>query len=444
MTRPPPRSRRGWSPKPLTKDEEPAAARAALASFASRAFRRPATSAESDRLMSLYTLVRKAGEPHERGLQIGMQAVLASPSFLFRAELDPPGKAKRLLTGYEVASRLSYFLWSSMPDAALEAKAASGELLKPVVLQSETMRMLKDPKAKALTDNFALQWLQLRKLANFEPDPKQFPDFSDALRADMLAETTRTFDFVRAENRSILDFVDARYTFLNARLAKLYGLPPVEGDALRKVALTDPRRGGVLTQASVLAANSNPTRTSPTKRGRWILEQVLGSPPPPPPPGVGQLQDEKHFTDTMTIRQRMEEHRKNPACATCHRRMDTLGFGFENYDAIGRWRTVDGKFPVESGGTLPDGKSFETPVQLKAILLAQKDVFARTFAEKLLTFALGRGVDDGDKCHLDTIAKRAAPGGYRFGDLVQAVVLSDPFLKRRTDAPTKPTGKAKK
>lgn len=423
-------------PTPVAKENEIAAAKAALGHFASKAYRRPATSEEVDRLMGVYTMVRRAGEPYERAIQVGVQAVLASPSFLFRVELDAAPddpKAKRLVNSYELASRLSYFLWSSMPDDRLLKLAKGGELAKASVLDAEVLRMLKDPKAKRLTENFAMQWLELRKLATFQPDKKRFPTFTEELRGDMLAETSAYFDFVRLQDRSILDFLDSKYVFVNARLAKLYGIPNIKGEALQRVATDDPRRGGLLTQAAILTVSSNPTRTSPTKRGKWILEEILGSPPPPPPPGVGQLKDEKKFTDTMSLRQRMEEHRKDPSCASCHRRMDPLGFGFENYDPIGAWRTKDGVFPVDASGTLPDGKSFTKPAQLKTILMGQKATFARTFAEKMLTFALGRGMEPADDCILDAIAADAAKTGYKFSSLVRGVVTSDPFRKRRGD-----------
>ena len=429
-------------PTKPAKEAEDAAAKTALGKFATKAYRRPVTSEETDRLMGVYRMVRRTGEPFERAIQVGVQAVLASPSFLFRVELDPKPtdpKAKRLVNGHELASRLSYFLWSSMPDERLTNLAKSGELGKAEVLDSEVTRMLKDPRATRLTENFAMQWLELRKLATFEPDKERFPNFTEELREDMIAETSAYFDFVRAQDRPILDFLDSKYVFVNARLAKLYGIPNVKGEALQRVATDDPRRGGLLTQASVLTVSSNPTRTSPTKRGKWILEEILGSPPPPPPPGVGQLKDEKRFTDAMTLRQRMEEHRKDPSCASCHRRMDALGFGFENYDPIGAWRTKDGKFAVDASGTLPNGKSFTKPDQLKTILMGQKATFARTFAEKMLTFALGRGMEEADDCFLDAIAANAAKNGYKFSSIVREVVRSDPFRKRRGDGtPAKP------
>ncbi len=421
-------------------EEQEGSARKALAAFASRAYRRPVSSEETDRLMTVYKLVRRSGEPYERAIQVGVQAVLASPSFLFRVELDAAPsdpRAKRQLTGYELASRLSYFLWSSMPDARLEALAASGEIGKPAVLKAEVARMLKDPKAEGLTENFATQWLQLRKLATFQPEKAQFPTFDEGLRTSMLKETTTFFDNIRENDGSILDFLGSKYAFVDGRLAKLYGIPNVTGDAMRKVAVTDPNRGGLMTQAAVLTISSNPTRTSPTKRGKWILEAILGTPPPPPPPGVGQLKDDKAFTATMTLRERMQEHRKNPVCASCHTKMDTIGFGFENFDAIGRWRTQDGAFKVDPAGKMPDGKAFSTPAGLKAILMGQKDLFARGLAEHLTTFALGRGLEDADKCAIDLVAKKTKEGGYRFSALVQAVVESDPFRKRRGDGTPK-------
>ena len=429
-----PASHRRMIPETPTAANRDEMARKALGEFATRAYRRPVEPTELDRLMQLFNLAIRTGEPYERGIQLGVQAVLCSPHFLYRVELDAnpkEAKAIRTLNGYELASRLSYFLWSSMPDDELFALAKSGELVKPAVLSAQVKRMIRDPRAEALVDNFAMQWLQLRRLPFMQPDPEMFKTFNARLVDDMLEETGLTFKAVMLEDKSILEFIDSRTTYLNGRLAQHYGIPGVEGEKFQKVTLKDPNRGGLLTQASVLTVTSNPNRTSPTKRGRWILEQILGTPPPPPPPGVGDLADDKHFTENMTVRQRLEEHRKNPACANCHMKMDAMGFGFENFDPVGRWRTKDGKFNVDATGTIPGGKNFSGAAQLKKILLAEKDAFARAFGEKLLTFALGRGLQTADKCALDDVQNKASKSNYKFSAVVDAIVQSEPFRKRR-------------
>jgi hypothetical protein len=381
-------------------------------------------------------LAQKEGESFERGIQLAVQAALVSPHFLFRVELDrspnDPG-SKRLLDSYEMASRLAYFLWSSMPDDALFALAEQGKLQDPQVLEQQVKRMLQDPRAAALADNFAGQWLTLRKLNDVTPDPGRFPTFNDELRKAMRTETELFFEAVVKEDRSVLDFLDGKFTYLNEPLARHYGVEGVTGKQFRRVELTGDQRGGVLTQASVLTVTSNPTRTSPVQRGKWVLEQILGTPPPPPPGAVPLLPDEQHGELKGTLRQRMEQHRKDPECATCHARMDPLGFGLENYDAVGRWRTRDGDSPVDSSGELPDGRRFNGPAQLIAILKAQKSQFVHSLAERMLTYAIGRGMESYDKCNLDAIVRSVAAKDHRFSALVTEVVLSDPFRKRRGD-----------
>ena len=400
--------------------------------FATRAYRRPVTASELDRLQKLFDIGYKPDKSFEAGMQVAIEGVLVSPSFLFRVELDPkPGQTIRILNDYEIASRLSYFLWSSMPDDELFLLAREGRLHQTTVLNQQVERMIHDPKAKALADNFAGQWLQLRKLAIVDPDPKRFPGIDDAMKRDMATETETFFNAVLGGNRPISDFIDGKYTFVNERLANLYGLPGVSGSEFRRVALTG-ERGGVLTQASVLTITSNPTRTSPTKRGKWVLENILGTPPPPPPPGVGQIANEQQRITATSLRQLMEEHRKNPMCAACHAKMDPIGFGMENFDAVGRWRTMDGGFTLDTSGVLPDGRKFRGPEQLKQILLADKKKFAGALAEKLLTYGLGRGPVPSDSCAIDGIVKSTAAHGYRFADLIAAVVDSDPFRKTGT------------
>jgi len=418
--------------QPGENDDRRAVAREILERFARRAFRRPVSDSEVEGLLGIYDLGGDHPAPFERGLQMAMSAVLASPSFLFRIEHDPdsaePG-AVYPINEYELATRLSYFLWSSMPDDELFALAEQGTLRAN--LDAQVTRMLADPKAQALVENFGGQWLQVRRLETFSPDPQLFPDFDSSLRDAMRGETERFFAAIMREDRSVLEFIDADYTFLNERLAKLYGIEGVSGEEFQRVSLGDSQRGGVLTQASVLAITSNPTRTSPVKRGKWIMEQLLGTPPPPPPPNVPELDGAEGQKLIGSLRERMVQHRENPACASCHQQMDTLGFGMENFDAIGKWRDQDGEFAIDSTGTLPDGRSFATPRELKQVLLAEKGLFARCLAEKMLTYALGRGVEYEDKCAIDDIVATLETNDYRFSALVRAIVQSDPFQYRR-------------
>jgi cytochrome c553 len=409
-----PRGRRGNAPQGLRQ-------------FASRAYRRPATDDEVKRLERLVRLAREQGDDATVGMKLALQAMLVSPHFLFRVEREPAGKDGRI-SPWELATRLSYFLWSSMPDEELFRLAREDKLRQPGVLLGQVTRMLKDPKAQALADNFASQWLNTRGLASFNPDPKRFPDYNPALRQAMLRETGLFFMHVVREDRSVLDFLDSDYTFANGRLARHYGLAGVTGEGFRKVSLAGTPRGGVLTQASVLAVTSNPTRTSPVKRGKWILDNILGTPPPPPPPDVDELKEADALKGTL--RQQMEQHRKNPTCASCHQRMDPLGFGFENFDAVGRWRDRENKHAIDASGVLPDGSTFKGPAELRKVLLKKKDLFVRCLSEKLFTYALGRGTTAADRCFLDRIAANAAKADYRFVGLVNEIIRSDPFQKR--------------
>jgi hypothetical protein len=414
------------------------AARAIIERFASRAYRRPVAAGEVGRLLRFVDLAEEGGEGFERGIQLAVEAILCSPQFLFRVELDPRPRRRgevlppvRPVNDYELASRLSYFLWSSMPDDELTELAAQGELRSDDNLERQVQRMLRDPKAWALVENFGDQWLQLRLLPAINPDAKQFPTFDDDLRRAMLQETRLFFESVLREDRSVLDFLGADDTFVNERLARHYGIAGVKGDEFRRVSLTDDRRGGLLGQASILTVTSNPTRTSPVKRGKWILEQILGTPPPPPPANVPELKEDQDVVLKGTLRQRMEQHRADPNCATCHARLDPLGFGLENYDAIGAWRDREGAFPIDASGTLPTGESFQGPKELRAILKGRSDEFVRCLAEKMLTYALGRGLDYYDKCAVDRIVAAMAQNDFRFSTLVGEIVASDPFQKRR-------------
>ena len=417
-----------------TGQHKPECARIDLANLARLAYRRPATGAELDHLVRFVNMAQEQGDTFEEGMRVAVAATLVSPNFLFRIERDPdqtnPAAAHRI-TDFELATRLSYFLWSSMPDEALFRLASEQKLHQPAALAAQVKRMLADPKSNALVENFGGQWLELRNLASVKPDPDRFSIFDDKLRADMRQETELFFHAIMREDRSILDFVDGKFTFLNERLANLYGIEGVKGDEFRRVDLTgNVQRSGVLTQASVLTVSSYPNRTSPVIRGKYILENILNDPPPPPPPNVPSL-DESKAGVAASVRQQLEEHRANAVCASCHSRMDPLGFGLENYDAIGRWRTHDGKFPIDSTGTLPSGKSFQTPEQLKQILKSNSLAFTQCLTEKLLTYGLGRGLEKYDKPAVESISRRNAAEGYRFSRLILEIVNSLPFEMRR-------------
>jgi hypothetical protein len=401
-----------------------------LRAFADRAFRRPATHDELMRLFGIVVSAEKDGESLDSGIQMALRAVLSSPQFLFRVEPGQDGDSSATPlpdNDFGLAARLSYFLWSSMPDQELFRLAASGALRRGETLRAQVRRMLRDPKARALAENFAGQWLQTRKLKEFTPDPILFPDFDESLRESMLEETELFCESIQNEDRSVLEFLGADYSFVNQRLARHYNIPGVVGDGFHRVSLAGTPRGGVLTQASVLAVTSNPTRTSPVKRGKWILENILGAPPSPPPSGVEALKEEKGQGPSATLRHKLERHRSDPACSSCHRRMDPLGFSLENFDAIGGWRTHDGESSVDPSGRLPGGRAFRGPAELRAALLSRPAAFARCLSEKMLAYALGRGLERADGRVVDRIVARLARDGYRFSALVLALVESDPF-----------------
>jgi hypothetical protein len=409
---------------------EPACARKILEPLLHRAYRRPVERQELDRALNLVALARERGDSFESGIRVAIEATLMSPNFLFRIEHDSPGAAPRAISGPEMASRLSYFLWSSMPDDELLSLAEKGRLRDPAVLHAQVRRMMADPKAHALVENFGGEWLQTRNLDALKPDASKFPEFDAELRDDMRTETQMFFEAIVKEDRSILDFLDGRFTFLNERLAKFYGIAGVTGREFRRVTLDGHQRAGVLTQASVLTVSSYPTRTSPVIRGKWILENLLNTPPPPPPPDVPAF-DDNGVGSTASVRQRLESHRANPACAGCHSRLDPLGFGLENYDAIGRWRTTDGNIPVDSAGVLPDGTKFSGAEELRGVLLAKKAQFTRALTEKILTYALGRGLEDYDRPAVEKIAASVERNGFRFSQLIESTVDSVPFRMRR-------------
>lgn len=318
-----------------------------------------------------------------------------------------------------------------MPDDELAAQAAAGNLRKPEVLAVQVRRMLADAKSHALVENFAEQWLQIRNLATVSPNPKQFPGFDPAMRAAMRTETDMFFETIVREDRSVLEFLKADFTFVNEQLAKHYGITGVQGKDFRRVSTAGTPRGGLLTQASVLTVTSNPTRTSPVKRGKWILEQLLGTPPPPPPPGVSELKDDPKMDQTASLRKRLEQHRANAGCAACHKRMDPLGFGLENFDPIGAWRDKDGQTAIDATGELQGGVKFEGPTQLSELLLAQQGKFRRCLAGKMLTYALGRGIERGDRRAIDKICAALERDGDRFSRLVLEIAMSEPFQMRR-------------
>ena len=376
------------------------------------------------------------GETFAGMAQTVLQAILVSPQFLFRIERDTlPGDSDgiRPVDDYELASRLSYFLWSSMPDDELLEVAGSGRLGSSEGIGAQVRRMLADPKSAALAENFGGQWLELRNLAHAKPDGDQFPEFDDTLRNSMIRETRLFFDSIVRQDLSILTFLDGNYTFLNGRLARHYGISGIDGEDFSRVELTDGRRGGLLGQASVLTVSSYPTRTSPVLRGLWVLENVLGQSPPPPPPDVPEL-EVREGAIGGTLRQQLEEHRSNEGCMSCHLVMDAIGFGLENYDAVGKWRDADGELPLDTSGSLPGGRKFESPAELRRILATtEASAFSRALTKKLLTYALGRGVDRNDNPAVDEIQGRLALEQYRFSALIEGIVNSAPFRMRARD-----------
>ncbi|MEO8483512.1 MAG: DUF1592 domain-containing protein [Acidobacteriota bacterium] len=411
-----------------------------LSTLARRAYRRPVTRAEVAALTKFVAMAKAEGESTEQGIALAIQAMLVSPHFLFHIERDPkptdPNAIHRI-SDVELASRLSYFLWNSMPDDVLLGLAERRQLSAPKVLDAQVKRMLADPKSSAMAENFAGQWLEIRNLDSIKPDPQKFPAWGPDLRDAMKTETRMFFDTILRENRPITEFINARYTFLNEFLANYYGIEGVKGPEFRKVDLVTDQRGGVLGQGSVLAVSSYPTRTSVVIRGKYILQNILGTPPPPPPPNVPAL-DEASVGTAASLRQQMEKHRSNPICASCHSRMDPLGFALENYDAIGKWRTQDGAFPVDSSGVLPSGKSFSTPAEMRQVLSGMLPDFAHCLTEKMLTYALGRGLARYDRPTVNRITKELAASGYGFQTLVMSVVESLPFQSRRGEAVTVP------
>ncbi len=427
-----PTRRRIFTCRPAAVDGERACAETIIAGLARRAYRGLATEADVRELLGFYAAGRERGG-FEAGIEAALWRLLASPRFIFRFEFDPPdarpGAAYRL-GDLELASRLSFFLWSSIPDERLLAAAERGDLRSPGGLERQVRRMLADPRAAALVDNFAGQWLYLRNLEHIVPEPRRFRNFDNNLRRAFRRETELLFEAIVAADRSVLELLDADYTFVNERLARHYGIPGVRGSQFRRVAVTDERRRGLLGHGSILTVTSYANRTSPVLRGKWVLENLLGAPPPPPPADVPELPEDEGAGPGLTMREQLAAHRANPVCASCHAKMDPIGFGLENFDAVGAWRRSERGVPIDASGALPSGAAFEGPAELRAALLARPESFVRALTVKLATYALGRGVEHFDAPAIRAVVADAARGGYTFSSLVLGIVESVPFRMR--------------
>ena len=418
--------------RPKAGQPEAPCARQILTGLARRAYRRPVTAADITPLMNLFAIGRKDGGSFDHGIETAVRGMLVSPHFLFRTERDPAAAAAgtvHAVADLELASRLSFFLWSSIPDEEL-LKLAEQKKLRPVLAQ-QVRRMLADDRAKSLVENFAGQWLQLRNIPSWRPDPEKYPQFDESLRSAMKAETEQFFEYIVREDRSVLDFINADYSFVNERLARHYGIPGVKGTYFRKVSLNPAERGGVITHAGVLMVSSYPTRTSPVLRGKWVLENILATPPPPPPPNVPDLKAEA-ANSAKDLRAALEQHRANPACASCHSRLDAMGFSLENFDAVGKFRAVEDGVKVDASGSMPGGINFVGPAGLRDMLMSRKEYFLECISEKMLTYALGRGLEHFDLPVVRQIRRDTTAKEFRFSELVLAVVNSVPFQNRRT------------
>lgn len=407
-----------------------------LSRLARQAFRRPLTADDVAMLERFYRIGFDDGQSFEAGVGMGIRRILASPDFVLRLETDPalarPSAARRL-SGFELASRLSFFLWSTIPDETLLKAAASGELHTPQVLERQVRRMLADSRARALVDNFAGQWLHLRNLKTIAPEPDEFPDFDHNLREAMTREVQLFVESVIREDRSVVDLMTATDTFINERLARHYGIGGVYGSHFRRVTLASEERRGLLGKGAILTVTSYATRTSPVIRGKWVLENLLGTPPPPPPPNVPALDGPGSGPETQTLRQRLEAHRRAPACAGCHRVMDPIGFALETFDAVGRRRTFDAGGPIDATGTLMDGSHVDGPASLRNALINDPEAFVRTMTEKLMVYALGRGLEPEDMPYVRAVVRSAARQNYRLSTLIIGIVNSVPFQKKRVD-----------
>jgi hypothetical protein len=420
--------------RPSKADEEESCAGIILSTLARRAYRRAITPHDLARLMTFYRVGRQEGT-FDRGIQVALERLLVSPSFLLRQEQDPPaavhGRAVTV-SDVDLASRLSFFLWSSLPDGQLLELAEQHRLTNPTVLQEQVSRMLRDRRSQALLSNFFGQWLYLRNLASQQPDPKQFPEFDENLREAFKEETALFLESQLREDRSALELVTAKYTFVNERLARFYGIPNVYGERFRRVSLPAAGpRAGLLGQGSILLVTSYPDRTSPVLRGKWLLENLLAAPPPPPPPNVPSFPDNVGGAAPKSVRARMELHRRNPVCASCHAKMDPFGFALENFDAIGRYRTVDAGVPVDASGTMPDGTVFTGPGDFRTALVQRREELMTGLTEKLLTYALGRGVEYYDMPAIRRIVREAGSRDYRWSSIIGSLVRSTPFYTRR-------------
>ena len=427
-----PTRRRIFTCRPASQSTEEGCARQIIETLARRAFREPVNETDVKPLLAFYQAGRREGS-FDTGVERALQLILASPKFVFRIERDPASLAAGAVyrvSDIELASRLSFFLWSSIPDDDLLAEASAGRLKDPAVLEHQARRMLADPKARALVSNFAGQWLHLRNVRNAQPHADEFPDFDDNLRRGFQRETELLFESVMHEDRSVIDLLRADYTFVNERLARHYGIPNVYGSHFRRVPVTDEARKGLLGHGSILTLTSHATRTSPVVRGKWILENILGTPPPAPPPDVPALKENEKGQKPKTMREQLAEHRASPTCASCHRIMDPIGFALENFDAVGAWRTEDAGAPIDASGELSDGTHVDGVVTLRKALLSRPDLFAGTMTEKLLVYALGRGLDHHDMPVVRGILREAAADDYRFSSLILGVVRSVPFQMR--------------
>jgi hypothetical protein len=419
--------------RPAAAAEQAACARKILSTLARRAYRGPVAPEDLNALMGFYETGAKKGG-FEAGVQNALYVMLSTPKFLFRSEPDPAGVTKGQIYrvgDVELASRLSFFLWSSIPDEELLSLAEQKKLKEPAVVDAQIKRMLADPKSQALVSNFAGQWLYLRNLQSARPDNKTFPDFDDNLRQAFRKETEMLFASIVREDHNVLDLLTADYTFVNDRLAQHYGIPNIYGSQFRRVAIKDPARRGLLGQGSILTVTSYPNRTSPVLRGKWILENIMGTPPPSPPANVPPFPENEEGAKQRPIREILEEHRKNPACAGCHAVMDPLGFSLENFDATGEWRTKDKGGPIDPSGVLADGTKVDGPLALRQALLKQPERFVDTMTEKLLIYALGRGLEHYDMPVVRGIVRDAAKQDYRFSALVFNIVKSTPFEMKR-------------
>jgi hypothetical protein len=423
-----------FSCQPTSADNAGPCARTILASLARRAYRRAITDQDLEPLTAFFRGGLERGG-FEEGIRAAVERVLVDPSFLFRLERDPeaaaPGAAYRV-SDVELASRLSFFLWSSMPDEALLDEAIAGRLHEPDLLAAQVRRMLADRRASMLAENFAVQWLGLRRLGDVSPDPDLFPEFDGNLRQAFDRETRLFVGDAMRRDQSVLALLDADYTFVNERLARHYGIAGVHGNRFRRVALTDRARAGLLGQGSILTLTSLATRTSPVLRGRWVLDTMFGMPTPPPPADIPEFPPSQSDTGPLSVRQRTERHRTNPACASCHARMDPLGFALENFDPIGRWRGSESGQSVDASGSLPDGTRFSGVEELRRAILSQPEGFLRATSGKLLAYAIGRGLEPSDAPAIRRIVRESAGNGYRWSAMIEGVVKSAPFLMRKT------------